>query len=134
MKTGEGDREAYLDLVREVSLRPIRSDDDLARAIAMIDRLADQETRSPGEDDYLDVLSGLVEHYETENDPEPVVSPADLLRHLIESKGANQTQVAEATGITESTLSEILSGKRGISRKVMRSLGDYFRVDPAVFL
>ena len=134
MKPSDGERDLYLDLVREVPLRPIRSDGDLARAIAMIDRLSDRESLGDDEDDYLDVLSGLVERYESETEPEPVVSPADMLRHLIEAKGSSQVAVAAATGISESTLSEILTGKRGISRKAMRSLGEYFRVDPAIFL
>jgi HTH-type transcriptional regulator / antitoxin HigA len=124
----------YLELVKEFPLRPIRTDDDLGRAIAMIDRLSDRDSLAPEEDDYMDVLCGLVELYETENDPEPMVSAADMLRHLIEAKGVNQTQVASATGVNESTISEILTGKRAISRKVMRTFADYFRVDPAVFI
>ena len=43
------------------------------------------------------------------------------LLHLIAAKGVTQAKVAGATGVTESTLSEILSGKREVSRKVMRS-------------
>jgi len=39
----EGDR--YLELVRQVPLRPIRSEAELDRAIAMIDALLDQDKR-----------------------------------------------------------------------------------------
>jgi HTH-type transcriptional regulator/antitoxin HigA len=133
-KSAEGGRDLYLDLVREFPLRPIRSDGELGRAIAMIDRLSDRESLATEEEDYMDVLAGLVELYETENDPEPVVSAADMLRHLIESKGVNQLKVAAATGVNESTISEILASKRKVSRKVMYAFADYFRVDPAVFI
>ena len=128
------ERDPYLDLVREFPLRPLRSEADLDAAVAMIDRLSDREELAPEEDDYLEVLATLVETYETEHEPEPVVSAADMLRHLIAAKGVTQAKVAGATGVNESTLSEILSGKREVSRKVMRALADYFCVDPAVFL
>jgi HTH-type transcriptional regulator / antitoxin HigA len=133
-KSADGKRDLYLELVQEFPLRPIRSDSKLDRAIAMIDRLSDRESLAPEEDDYMDVLCGLVERYETENDPEPTVSAADMLRHLIEAKGVNQAKVAEATGINESTISEILTGKREVSRKVMRAFADYFQVDPYIFI
>src|SRR5947209_18286411 len=61
----------YLDLVRRFPLRPIRSEAELDRAIAMIDSLVDQETLSLDEQDYLDVLSDIVEKYETETHPLP---------------------------------------------------------------
>ena len=77
----------------------------------MIDRLSDRESLAPEEDDYMDVLAGLVELYETENDPEPTVSAADMLRHLIEAKGVNQLKVAEATGTGALRLSGSRAGE-----------------------
>jgi transcriptional regulator with XRE-family HTH domain len=53
-----------------------------------------------------------------------------MLRHLIESRGVSQTHVARATGIGNSTLSEILKGKRKIARKYLGGLAKYFKVDP----
>jgi HTH-type transcriptional regulator/antitoxin HigA len=126
--------ERYLELVREFPLRPVRSDAELGRAIAMIDRLSDLESLAPEEADYLEVLSDLVETYESEHDPEPAVSAADMLRHLIEAKGVPQVKVAADTGVSESTISEILAGKRAVSRKAMLAFADYFRVEPVVFL
>lgn len=126
--------ERYVELVREHPLRPIRSDAELDRAIAMIDRLSDRESLTPEEDDYLEVLSDLVEAFESEHDPEPVVAAADMLRHLIESKGVPQAKVAADTGVSESTISEILNGKRAVSRNARLAFADYFRVEPAVFI
>jgi HTH-type transcriptional regulator/antitoxin HigA len=123
----------YLNLVAEVPLRPIRSDVELDRAIAMIDRLTDLHELTLDESDYRSVLGDLVAAYESESDPEPMTTPADLLRFLIESKGVAQAKVAADTGLAESTISEILAGKRKISQAVRKSLGDYFRVDPSIF-
>jgi HTH-type transcriptional regulator / antitoxin HigA len=126
-------KDTYLDLVRRLPLRPIRSEEDLDRAIAMVDALIDRDGLDPGAEDYLDVLSDLVERYESEEHPVAPVSDADMLRHLIEAKGGTQAEVARATGIAESTISEVLAGKRSLSRTHIGKLAHYFHVEPGVF-
>src|ERR1700726_4488105 len=53
-----------LALIRRFPLRPIRSEAELDRATAVINTLLDRAKLDAAEDDYLDVLSNLVEHYE----------------------------------------------------------------------
>lgn len=124
----------FLELVRRFPLRPIRSEEELDRAIAMIDSLIDKGELNHDEDDYLDVLGDLVEKYETENHPMPPVSDAEMLRHLIEARETTHARVSAETGIAVSTVSEILSGKRGLSRKHIEALARYFRVSPSLFM
>ena len=124
----------YLELVRRFPLRPLRSDADLDAAVAVIDSLLDQDDLSPPEQDYLDVLSDLVEAYEDEHVPIEPVGDADMLRFLIESKGVTQSQLATEVGIAESTISEVLSGKRKLNRGQIGKLARYFHVEPGVFV
>jgi HTH-type transcriptional regulator / antitoxin HigA len=124
----------YLELIRRFPLRPLRSDADLDGAIAVVNSLIDQQERSRDEEDYLEVLSDLVEKYETEHHPMPPVSDADMLRHLIEARETTQSAVAAETGIAVSTISEILAGKRGLNRRHIEALSRYFHVEPTVFL
>jgi HTH-type transcriptional regulator/antitoxin HigA len=131
---GRIDSDRYLELVQQFPLRPIRSEAELDRAIATIDALLDQDRRNSDEEDYLDVLSDLVEKYEDEHEPMPSVSGAELLRFLIESQETTQAKVATATGIAESTISEILAGKRELNRKHIEALSRHFHVNPGVFL
>jgi HTH-type transcriptional regulator/antitoxin HigA len=124
----------YLELVRRFPLRPIRSESELDAAIAVIDSLIDTGELSDDETDYLDVLGDLVKKYETEHHPLPPVSGGDMLRHLIEARGTTQARVAAGTGIAGSTVSEILAGKRGLSRRHIEALARHFHVSPAVFM
>lgn len=126
-------KERYLALIRRFPLRPIRSEKQLDRAIAMIDALISRDDLRREEQDYLDVLSDLVERYETEQHPMPPVSDAAMLEHLIEAKGVSQSEVARATGVIGSTISEVLSGKRRLSRRHIGKLAKYFHVSPGVF-
>jgi HTH-type transcriptional regulator/antitoxin HigA len=131
---GKPGPDGYLALIRKLPLRPIRSEAELDRAIAMVDTLSDRETLSPDEHDYLLVLSGLIENYEDEHHPIPAVSGVSMLRYLIESKGLPQARVAAEAGIAESALSEILAGKRKLGIKYITALAGYFKVDPGLFI
>jgi len=126
-------RDHYFELVLQFPLRPIRSDAELDEAVRMVDSLLDRRDLTPEEEDYLDVLGDLVERYEGESHPMAPVSDAEMLRHLIEAKGVSQTEVAEATGIADSTISEVLKGKRSLNRSHIGKLARYFSVSPEVF-
>jgi len=127
-------RDRYLEWIREFPLRPIRSDKELQRALAVVDRLLDKKRPVQGERDYLDVLSSLVHRYEQERRPMPTVSDADMLRHLIEAKDVTQAQLARDTGIAESTISTVLGGGRRLSRNHIEKLARYFHVGAGAFL
>jgi HTH-type transcriptional regulator / antitoxin HigA len=123
----------WLELVAEVPLRPIRSGDDLGRAIAMTHRLIVLDELTAEEEDYLHILGDLIHAYEERTLPDDV-TPSDMLRYLLDLRGVSQADVARATGISEATLSHILSGHRPPSRKAIEALAPYFKVDPGVFL
>ena len=99
----------------------------------MVDSLLGQPALSAEDEDYLEVLSDLVERYEADAHPMPPVSDSEMLRHLIEARGIRQGDVAAATGIAESTISEALAGKRSLNRAHIGKLASYFKVSPAVF-
>ncbi len=123
----------YLELVRKFPLRPIRSDEELDEAVRTVDLLLNRRELKPEEEDYLEVLGDLVERYETEAHPMAPVSDPEMLRHLIEAKGVSQTDVSKATGIADSTISEVLKGKRSLNRSHIGKLARYFKVSPDVF-
>ena len=62
-------------------------------------------------------------------------SPASThLRHLVESSGKTRATVAAEAGLPESTLSEVLLGRRRLNTRHIGILARYFRIDPGVFL
>ncbi len=114
-------------------LRPVRSEEELDEATVVIHALIDKEHRSPAEQDYLDVMKELVQAYEAVHYPDEPVSDGDMLRSLIETKGVPQSQVAREARIAESTISEVLSGRRKLNRGQIGKLAAYFHVAPGVF-
>ena len=125
----------YLKLIRQFSLRPLRTDEELERAIAVslsLDKRGRAEL-TPEERDYHDVLVTLIAQYEEEH-PIPDVSGPDMLRCLIENRGVTQAAVAHGSGISESALSEILAGRRPMGAKTIETLAKFFDVAPSLFM
>ena len=58
---------------------------------------------------------------------------AAILESLLRDRSQTQLQVAAATGIANSTLSNVLHGKRQLTRDHIRRLAKHFNVNPTVF-
>lgn len=125
-------RDSYLELVQAFPLASIRSEAHLQAAQAVMDRLLAKGKLNSGEQLYLDALSDLTAAYEDEHHAIEPASDADMLRHLMESKGVTQSEVHQATGIPKSAISEVLSGKKPFSRQMIRKLAAYFGVEVGV--
>jgi HTH-type transcriptional regulator/antitoxin HigA len=132
-KAGSAVGGRYMELVREFPLRPLRSETQLRAAVAVIDSLAFRGDRDEAEDDYLAVLSVLVEEYEARVHPRPAVSDGQMLRSLLASSDITQAKLAKETGITESTISEVLADKKRLRRQHIGAISRYFGVSPATF-
>jgi HTH-type transcriptional regulator / antitoxin HigA len=130
---GAGAIDRYLDLVRAFPLRPIVDDRSLDAAIAMVDSLLDRDDLDPSEQDYLDVLGDLIEKYEDAHVEMPTTDDASLVAFLMEQRGVTQAQLSAATGIIKSTVSQILNGKRKLTREHIEVLAGFFKVDPGTF-
>jgi HTH-type transcriptional regulator/antitoxin HigA len=127
------EQEAYLKLVLKFPLRPLRTDKELDRAITMIDSLIIRGDLDSGEQDYLDILTDIVEKYETDTVPMTPVSDAVMLRHLIDARGITQSKLAAEVKIPMSTISEVLNGKRRLNRNHIAAVCRFFGVSPEVF-
>jgi HTH-type transcriptional regulator/antitoxin HigA len=94
----------------------------------------DEGTLSRGEQDYLDALTILIDDYQRRNPLDmPKLTPLAVLKHLMEEHDMNISDLGRVIG-SQTNASLIFSGKRAISKRVMRLLSQHFGVEPAVFL
>ena len=112
---------------------PIRSEADYGSAMARINALLAQEVQDRDEADELEVLTVLADDWENRSFEDPDVSPARILRFLIESNGITPSEVAATVGSTVSRIYEYLNEKRSISDAVAIKLGERFGVQPKLF-
>jgi len=123
----------YRKLLAQYAPQPIRNQQDHRRARRQLEELM---TPHPGAARSLltEVLSTLIEQYESRVLPVPKVSPAELLAHLLESRKLSRADLARQTRISAATLSSVLTEKRGISKSNALILGKFFGISPASFL
>jgi HTH-type transcriptional regulator/antitoxin HigA len=125
--------DTYFELVKQFPLTHIADDDHLGEAQDVMDRLLAEEL-DEGAQAYLDALTDLVEIYEDDHVEIPDAPAADVLRVLMAAKGVNQTDLAKAVRISQSTISDVLNGNRKLTPDHMTTLAKFFSVSPAVFL
>jgi HTH-type transcriptional regulator/antitoxin HigA len=125
----------YLELISRFPLRPLEKDTDHASAVEVAIELTRNGDAGMNKDelDYLSVLAMLIEKYELATlESKKNVSPAEVLRFLMEENGLKPADIAAAIGKTH--LSAVFAGARKISKTEAAKLGAYFSVDPQLFL
>jgi HTH-type transcriptional regulator/antitoxin HigA len=133
VKTGKRMTDTYFELVQQFPLTRIRDDAHLAEAQEVIDCLLGRNL-DDGEQQYLDVLTDLVEAYEDEHHTIPDAPEADVLRLLMEANNLTQAKLAKVAGMAQSTISAVLNGNRSLTKDQVVKLAKVFGVSPTVFL
>ena len=99
-----------------------------------IENLMDQgEQRSPEQDAALELMVRLVQYYEEKHHPLPDASPSEVLTYLMEQRGLKQ---ADLVPIFKSRgyVSDVIHGKRAISKAAARQLAAFFNVSAELFI
>lgn len=130
-------KDTYFDLVRRFPLVPIRTETHYDAAIAFLQPLAvrSEKTLDSGERAYLAALTQFVEDYEQEHHHIEAANlkPLDALKYLMRANDMKSIDLGNLLG-SRSLASQILSGKRGLSKKHILTLAERFRVEPGLFL
>lgn len=129
--------DSYMALIRRFPLRPIRNDRDYTAAVGVLNTLAvrDEGTLDPGEQDYLETLTLLVESYDDRHFRIDTtdVTPLELLKHLMANSQMSVSDLGRVIG-SQPLASMILAGTREISREKARLLAAHFGLEPRAFL
>lgn len=112
----------------------VRDEAGNERALATVEDLMCRR-RTAEEDALLDVLTDLIEKFESKARPglRHDTPPHETLRFLMEQNALSQKDLWVLLG-GKSHTSEILSGKRKISNRQAGLLGRRFHVSPSVFI
>jgi HTH-type transcriptional regulator / antitoxin HigA len=119
-------------LLKHHAPRVIISDEQLDEYTNALIELEEQRHMSAEEREYARLLAALIEKYENQQYPIPAATPLEVLAELIEQNGLRQRDLVPLLG-TESVVSEIVNGRRPLSKSHIEKLSKRFRVSPAVF-
>jgi HTH-type transcriptional regulator/antitoxin HigA len=127
------DQTAYRNLLAEVAPKVIETEEEYNRILAVAERLTFAKNRTPEERTLHKLLVTLIEAYEALNYPMDQAAPHEILQHIMESSGTRQANLVGIIG-SSGVVSEVVNGKRSISKAQAKALSDYFKVSPTLFI
>ncbi len=130
------DKWEQLDKVAHEYLVPIETQEQYQAALELLEAVWTKVGENPNSPygSLFILLSERISAYENRNIPIPDAPAHQVLAFLMEQRGLNQSAVAKATGIYQSNLSQVLRGKRKLTLEQIRTLADFFKVEPSVFV
>jgi HTH-type transcriptional regulator/antitoxin HigA len=112
----------------------IESDSKNERMIAEVEALQGREGKLlPEERRLLSLLLLLIEDYEEGKYRLKEATPDEVLRELMRARGIRQKDLLAVFG-SKGIASEVVRGRRPISRTQVKRLARFFHVSPALFL
>ena len=125
----------YGELLARVQPHPIKDDREYDRLVAEVGRLMErgEAKLSREETSLLEMLSILIEDYDRKHYPLPPSEPHNIVAFLLEQRGLEPHDLWPVLG-SKSRVSEILGGKRAISKSQARKLAYFFHVPVDVLI
>jgi HTH-type transcriptional regulator / antitoxin HigA len=123
----------YIKLIKRLPLVPIRNDAHLREAGAILIELSGKDM-TVGERDYFRVLGKLTGEYEDKRFPIPAMTPVEAFKFLMEENSLSRTEMGEVIGCQANRVTEILNGKRELSKEHIARLSARFKVSTDLFL
>ena len=128
------DNKEYGGVLARVLPRVIVTDEEHERLLGEAEGLMDKgEHRTAEEDAALDLIVRLIQDYDERHYPLPDPGPHEMLVYLMEQRGLKQ---ADLIPIFRSSgyVSDVVSGRRAISKARAKELAAFFKVSPEVFI
>jgi HTH-type transcriptional regulator/antitoxin HigA len=134
-KAAPFDRRKYATLLSRALPVVITTETEYDQTISEINRLLrkGEANLSPEEDRLLDLLSTLAENWEEAHHRIPEAPGHRILKHYMQVRGLRQIDLQPILG-SRGVTSEIVNGKRSITKEQAKRLGAFFGVSPAVFI
>lgn len=105
-----------------MDIRPIRTSEDYEEALEHIQALFEAQPNTP-EGDILDILTTLVEVYESQSHPIEPPDPIEAIMYHLESRGMTRRDIEPYLG-SRARVSEILNRRRPLTLDMIRKLNN----------
>ena len=128
--------EQYALLLTKYHPKVIETEQEYRQALTVVEYFIFKKERTPEELALYDLAIMLVIDYESkicQMDDWRNQSPAEMLRYLLETSGKRQSDLVGIIG-SSGIVSEVVNGKRSISKSQAKKLGEIFQVSPSLFI
>lgn len=122
----------YADLLAKTAPKVIRTEAENEHYIETLYALEQKPSMRREEKELADLLTLLIENFEEERYNLPRSTPVQTLEFLMEQQGLRQKDLVSIFG-ARSTVSQVISGKRELTKTQIARLSEYFHVSPEIF-
>lgn len=88
---------------------------------------------SPALDDEIELLTLLIEKWDSANSTFNDLDPVQLIKSLMQENALKAVGLAKILGLSKGTVSKILNYQKGLSKETIRKLSEYFQVSQEAF-
>lgn len=132
--TGKVNPQKYGQLLSKTLPTVIKTEAENERAISLVSELmAKGKKLSFEENTLLELLGKLIADFEEDFYQPREATPQEVLLELMNTRGLKQVDLAEVLG-SKSRVSEVLNGKRELSKTQIRALAEFFNISADVFI
>ena len=124
----------YSELLAQCQPRPIRTPREHTRALAIVERLMDKPRKSAAERQMIELLATLIDQYEESEWPTPHASPGKILKFLLDERQMSQSELARQLAIPQSTIANVIAGRRQLSKANVLALSKFFGVSAMLLM
>lgn len=127
----------FIAAVKKFPLKKITSSEQNEKALVRFEELIHASNRgklSPGESDYMDVLSLLIRDYESTIHTFEKPEGREMVRFFMQQHELKQRDMVPHIFETQSIVSEVLSGKKKLTIDHIKRLADHFKIKAELFL
>jgi HTH-type transcriptional regulator/antitoxin HigA len=110
----------------------IKSDAQYNEYCRILEELVEKDISKAIEDE-IDLLTLLIEKWDEENNTFEASDPIELLKYLMEENNLKAKDLTEILHVSKGLVSDILNYKKGLSKDLIRSLSDRFKVSQEAF-
>jgi len=122
----------YATLLSETRPEVVRDERQNQTYLRRLEQLTGKKSVTRAEAKLIELLTVLIEDFESRAYPVPEADAVDIIRHLMEAHQLRQKDLVDVFG-TESIVSDILNRRRKLTTEHIRRLSRRFGVSPAVF-
>ncbi|HEY7546517.1 MAG TPA: transcriptional regulator [Blastocatellia bacterium] len=111
----------------------VKTEKENERLLAEVEKLMRKKSLSPEEEKLLDLLVTLIEDFEGKHYQLNASTPHGILKELMEARGVKASDLWKLFG-SKGVTSEVINGKRAISKAQAKALAEYFNVPADLFI
>jgi HTH-type transcriptional regulator/antitoxin HigA len=128
------DTKRYGRLLASTTPKIIENEKEYEGSLKKIEKLMDQGLhRRPEETVLLALLASLVQSYDEQRYAISNPSPVELMRYLMAKRGLKQADLVPVFG-SSGYVSDVVNGRRGISKAHAKRLAEFFHVSVELFI